>query len=128
MKSIKKFLFVMVAFATALAFVSCNNDDDEPSVVAVYKAEEDGCTATFFDDNTWTLKLDLNDTTMASGTYTGDPSKDSAEDNKVVITPKTYCKEDGSLESIPDDHQKGETLPIKEGKFVYDGATYTLSK
>ncbi|MDE6246095.1 MAG: hypothetical protein K2M50_10635 [Treponemataceae bacterium] len=127
MKSIKKFLFVMVALATALAFVSCNNDDDEPSVVAVYKAEEDGYTATFFDDNTWTLKLDLNDTTVASGTYTGDPSKDSAEDNKVVITPKTYYK-DGSLESIPDDHQEGETLPIKEGKFVYSGETYTLSQ
>ncbi|MBD5443062.1 MAG: copper resistance protein NlpE [Treponema sp.] len=79
MKSIKKFFFVMVALATALAFVSCSNDDD-PSTVAVYKGLDDGVmtTITFYDDDTWKLVVEYEGVIEHSGngTYKGDPTKD----------------------------------------------------
>ena len=85
MKSIKKFLFVMVALATALAFVSCNNDDD-PSTVAVYKGLEDGATVTitFYDDDTWKFVAEYEGEVVGSGsgTYKGDPTKDG----KITVT------------------------------------------
>ena len=119
MKSIKKFLFVMVALATALAFVSCNDDDDEPSTVAVYKADDDGevSTVTFLDNDTWTWKAELagqsND--VYAGTFSGDPSKDS----EITITPTKMSGKD-----IPADYQKEEKLVIANGEFTYSGLTF----
>ena len=121
MKSIKKFLFVMVALATALAFVSCNDDDDEPSVVAVYKADDDGevSTVTFLDNNTWTWKIELagQSTDAYAGTFSGDPSKD----NTITITPTKMGGED-----IPPDYQKEEKVDIKNGEFTYLSLTFKL--
>lgn len=69
----------MVAFAAALSFVSCNNDDD-PSTVAVYKGLEDGATVTitFYDDDTWKLVAEYEGEIVGggNGTYKGDPTKD----------------------------------------------------
>ena len=120
MKSIKKFLFVMVALATALAFVSCSNDDDdEPSTVAVYKADDDGevSTVTFLDNNTWTWKIELagQSTDAYAGTFSGDPSKDS----EITITPTKMGGKD-----IPPDYQKEEKVDIKNGEFTYLSLTF----
>ena len=119
MKSIKKFLFVMVALATALAFVSCNDDDDEPSTVAVYKADDDGevSTVTFLDNNTWTWKIELagQSKDVYAGTFSGDPSKDS----EITITPTKAIGKD-----IPPDYQEEEKLVIANGEFTYSGLTF----
>lgn len=84
MKSIKKFLFIMVALATALAFVSCSNGSDDggssnnssnnnadnnndsnnntvvkPSVVATYESDDGDLELTFLGDGkgagTWSV-------------------------------------------------------------------------
>ena len=119
MKSIKKFLFVMVALATALAFVSCNDDDDEPSTVAVYKADDDGevSTVTFLDNHTWTWKIELagQSKDVYAGTFSGDPSKDS----EITITPTKAIGKD-----IPPDYQEEEKLVIANGEFTYSGLTF----
>ena len=75
--SIFTLLFVM-AFAMT-AFVSCKNDsdDDEASVVAVWKTSD--TTATFYDDGTVSGTLSEG---KFSGTYTGDATKDGT----VVLT------------------------------------------
>ena len=42
MKKLAKIMAVFAAIMMALAFVGCNNDDDDdPSTVAVYKATEE---------------------------------------------------------------------------------------
>lgn len=86
MKKLAKIMAVFAAIMMALAFVGCNNDDDDdPSKVAVFKAtyeDEDVGTvtqlATFYDDNTIVVNGEAGDkkATLMTGTYTGDPSKD----------------------------------------------------
>ena len=86
MKKLAKIMAVFAAIMMALAFAGCNNDDDDdPSTVAVYKAtyeDEDVGTVTqlttFYDDNTFVMDVEMGDLkcTVMTGTYTGDPSKD----------------------------------------------------
>lgn len=113
MKSIKKILFIMVALATALAFVSCSSEDDDPSTVAVYKGEDNGVTMTitFLDDNTWTVKAEAPgySETVMSGTYTGDPSKDG----KITIK--------GTMEG----EEFEDEIEIANGKTDYFDGTFT---
>ena len=104
MKSIKKFLFIMVALATALAFVSCSNGSDDPSTVAVYKGdfEEATATYTFYDDNTWKYEAVYEGKVVESGngTYKGDPTKDGTI--KITIDGETEEIEikDGKIEGL----------------------------
>ena len=101
MKKLAKIMAVFAAIMMALAFAGCNNDDDDdPSTVAVYKAtdENDGATYTLscYDDNTFVIdgeKGDLKCTVMA-GTYTGNPSKD---DTITVSLTKFIDFETGKL-------------------------------
>ncbi|WP_296690050.1 hypothetical protein, partial [Treponema sp. UBA6852] len=87
-----------------LAFVGCKDDDDDddedPSVVTTWYCteEDDGSVVTetlyFYDDSTF---KDVNSSeginiTVATGTYTGDTTKDG----NVVITIKKIVK--GALE------------------------------
>ena len=83
MKKLAKIMAVFAAIMMALAFAGCNNDDDDdPSTVAVYKAtdENDGATYTLscYDDNTFVIDGKMGDLkcTVMTGTYTGNPSKD----------------------------------------------------
>ena len=83
MKKLAKIMAVFAAIMMALAFAGCNNDDDDdPSTVAVYKGtyEDDGVTYTLscYDDNTFVIDGEMGDLkcTVMAGTYTGNPSKD----------------------------------------------------
>lgn len=83
MKKLAKIMAVFAAIMMALAFAGCNNDDDDdPSKVAVFKAtdEYDGATYTLscYDDNTFVMDGEMGDLkcTVMAGTYTGNPSKD----------------------------------------------------
>lgn len=126
MKSIKKYLFIMAALAAVFGFVACGDEDDNPSTVAEYKATYSSYTllVTFLDDGTWSQTseyLGKNKTTMAEGTYRGNPSADG----KVYITPTKYLKNDNKLTEIPKEYQEEETLNISNKKFTYDYTTYT---
>lgn len=126
MKSIKKYLFIMAALAAVFGFVACGDEDDDPSTVAEYKATYSSYTllVTFLDDGTWSQTseyLGKNKTTMAEGTYRGNPSADG----KVYITPTKYLKNDNKLTEIPKEYQEEETLNISNKKFTYDYTTYT---
>lgn len=126
MKSIKKYLFIMAALAAVFGFVACGDEDDNPSTVAEYKATYSSYTllVTFLDDGTWSQTseyLGKNKTTMAEGTYRGNPSADG----KVYITPTKYLNNDNKLTEIPKEYQEEETLNISNKKFTYDYTTYT---
>ncbi|MBD5410185.1 MAG: hypothetical protein HDR53_03770 [Treponema sp.] len=117
MKSIKKFLFVMVALATALAFVSCNNDDDDDGVVAVYKFSEGGLSLkiTCFDNGQWEMIEDASGAEPEMwGTYEGDPSNDG--EIKITVT--------GSAGGSDDEKGSPYTVNIKSGSFEFDGLTF----
>lgn len=126
MKSIKKYLFIMAALAAVFGFVACGDEDDDPSTVAEYKATYSSYTllVTFLDDGTWSQTseyLGKNKTTMAEGTYRGNPSADG----KVYITPTKYLNNDNKLTGIPKEYQEEETITIANKKFTYEYMTYT---
>ncbi|HBP09741.1 MAG TPA: hypothetical protein DD629_05985 [Treponema sp.] len=104
MRKFAKISAVLAAMVLALAFVGCKDDDDDddedPSVVTTWYCteEDDGSVVTetlyFYDDSTF---KDVNSSeginiTVATGTYTGDTTKDG----NVVITIKKIVK--GALE------------------------------
>ena len=127
MKSIKKYLFIMAALAAVFGFVACSDEDDEPSTVAEYKATYSSYTllVTFLDDGTWSQTseyLGNNKTTMAAGTYRGDPS---ADNGKVYITPTKHLNSDNKLTEIPKEYQEEETITITNKKFTYNYYSYT---
>ena len=127
MKSIKKILFIMVALATALAFVSCSNgsDDGDDGVVAVYKSSSGYYTVTFFDDHTWTMDITSEGETIkdAAGTYEGDPSKDG--ELKLKMT-KTANGEGGLIDlDYPDLSIYNYSLTVKDGETYFGGITIT---
>ena len=113
MKSIKKFLFIMVALATALAFVSCSNGDDDggSSTVATYKSIKDDKVLTFFSDGTWLVSGYDHSTKVdwSKGTYLGHPEDngdikitytqywDTKYSTMIDVDPN-YSTEDGSIE------------------------------
>ncbi|MBD5411993.1 MAG: hypothetical protein HDR51_04505 [Treponema sp.] len=111
MKSIKKFLFVMVALAAALAFVSCSNDDD--GVVAVYKFSEGGLSLkiTCFDNGKWEMIEDAPGAEPEMwGIYEGDPSNDG--EVKITVT--------GSADGSYDEKDSPQTVNIENGSFEFD--------
>ncbi len=130
MKGIKKYLFIMAALAAVFGFVACSDEDDDPSVVAVYKATDDGATLTitFLDDDTWSLvgETEGQKATGAEGTYTGDPSKDTSTSNIVTITIKKFADdEDGKLVDATTEFPTPIPVLIINGKANVMGAVYT---
>ena len=132
MKKLAKIMAVFAAIMMALAFVGCNNDDDDdPSTVAVYKAtyeDEDVGTVTqlttFYDDNTFVMDVEMGDLkcTVMTGTYTGDPSKDGT----ITISLTKMPDDDGKLVDADADTKKntdGEYV-IKDGKIKVRDAIY----
>ena len=128
MKKLAKIMAVFAAIMMALAFAGCNNDDDDdPSKVAVFKAtdEYEGATYTLscYDDNTFVIdgeKGDLKCTVMA-GTYTGDPSKDGTITISVI---KIFYQ--GKLIDATEEVKKeyeGD-YKIEGGKVTFDGDVY----
>lgn len=143
MKSIKKFLFVMVALAAVWSFVSCSSDDDGPKTIAVY--EDDFLaplyieTLTFYDDDTFkNVGTAAGEKfTAATGTYKGDVTKDTSADNKVTFTVKKMAGADSKLLSIEDYVEKiGDDIKdytdapatIKNGVLYCKFGEYKLKK
>ena len=131
MKKLAKIMAVFAAIMMALAFAGCNNDDDdEPSTVAVYKATEeyDGVTVTelvtCYDDNTFVITAEANGekVTLMTGTYTGDPTKDGA----LTISLTKMADDDGKLVDADADTKKysGGEYVIKDGKVEVVGTIY----
>ena len=103
MRKFAKISAVLAAMVLALAFVGCkdDDDDDDPSVVTTWycteEDDEDGViteTLYFYDDSTFKVVESSEgvNITVATGTYTGDTTKDG----NVVITIKKVVK--GMLE------------------------------
>ena len=132
MKKLAKIMAVFAAIMMALAFAGCNNDDDDdPSTVAVFEATEeyDGVTVTelvtCYDDNTFVITEEANGekVTLMTGTYTGDPTKDGA----LTISLTKMADDDGKLVDADADTKKyadGEYV-IKDGKVEVIGTIYT---
>ena len=132
MKKLAKIMAVFAAIMMALAFAGCNNDDDDdPSTVAVFEATEeyDGVTVTelvtCYDDNTFVITAEANGekVTLMTGTYTGDPTKDGA----LTISLTKMVDDDGKLVDADADTKKyadGEYV-IKDGKVEVIGTIYT---
>ena len=131
MKKLAKIMAVFAAIMMSLAFVGCNNDDDDdPSTVAVYKAtyeDEDVGTvtqlATFYDDNTIVVNGEAGDkkATLMTGTYTGDPSKDG-----TITLSVTKIFYQGKLIDATEEVKKeyeGD-YKIEGGKVTFDGDVY----
>ena len=97
MRKFAKISAVLAAMVLALAFVGCkddDDDDDDPSVVTTWYCtetdEDDTETLYFYDDSTF---KNVNSSegvniTVATGTYTGDTTKDE----NIVITLKKIVK------------------------------------
>ncbi len=106
MRKFAKILAVLAATVLALAFVGCKNDDDDddgPGVVTEWSCTKnagDGVVATmtfyFYDDNSFKLEGTNGSETLtaATGTYSGDTTKDG----EIKLTVKKIAKSfiDGS--------------------------------
>ena len=133
MKKLAKIMAVFAAIMMALAFAGCNNDDDDdPSTVAVYKAtyeDEDVGTVTqlttFYDDNTFVVDVEMGDLkcTVMTGTYTGDPSKDGA----LTISLTKMAGEDGKLVDASEEVKAvaDGDYTITNGKMEIKGLIFT---
>ena len=132
MKKLAKIMAVFAAIMMALAFAGCNNDDDDdPSTVAVFEATEeyDGVTVTelvtCYDDNTFVITAEANGekVTLMTGTYTGDPTKDGT----LTISLTKIADDDGKLVDADADTKKyaDGKYEIKDGKVEVIGMVYT---
>lgn len=114
MKSIRKYFFVMVAFAAVFAFVSCKDkEDDEPSIVAEYVYST--MTATFLDDGTWSVYDSYYGIVVMEGTYTGDPSGD----NEVSVKTTKAVDSNAGPELVEVNPPVEQSLTIKDGKVSF---------
>ena len=106
MRKFAKISAVLAAMVLALAFVGCkddDDDDDDPSVVTTWycteEDEDDGSVVTetlyFYDDSTFKMVMSSEgvNVTAATGTFTGDTTKDG---KNIVMTIKKIVK--GALE------------------------------
>ena len=129
MRKFAKISAVLTAMVLALAFVGCkddDDDDDDPSVVTTWYCtvtdEDDDSSAVtetlyFYDDNTFKVVESSEegvDVTFATGSYTGDTTKDG----NIVITIKKIVK--GAL----DDSNSLELVDVPaEYASLFGGAT-----
>lgn len=115
MKTLKKIGFAVFAICMAFAAVSCKDDDDDsPAVVTEWVSEDE--TITYYDDNTFSVKLD--GLVAMTGTYSGDTTK-----SNVVIE----IKVEKIIEAMLDDESESTKLVSFEslgtGKISKDGKT-----
>ena len=134
MKKLAKIMAVFAAIMMALAFAGCNNDDDDdPSTVAVYKAtyeDEDVGTVTqlttFYDDNTFVMDGEMGDLkcTVMAGTYTGNPSKDGTI---TVSLTKFFDNKTGKLVDASEEVKAvaDGDYTITNGKMEINGLIFT---
>ena len=131
MKKLAKIMAVFAAIMMALAFAGCNNDDDDdPSKVAVFKAtdEYEGATYTLscYDDNTFVIDGEKGDLkfTFMTGTYTGNPSKDGTI---TVSLTKFIDFETGKLVDASEEVKANADgdYTITNGKMKIHGLTFT---
>lgn len=115
MKSIRKYLFVMMAVAAVFGFVACGDDeDDRESVVYV---DKNGYNAfTFYDDDSFVLRNEYADMELYSGTYSEGTSYNSIVLNvtKVNGTPVSYST------------KMTATLSSDGERLTFNGTTYYL--
>ena len=130
MRKFAKISAVLVAMVLALAFVGCkddDDDDDDPSVVTTWYCtetdEDDGSVVTetvyFYDDNTFKAVESSEgvNVTFATGSYTGDTTKDG----NIVITIKKIVK--GAL----DDSDSLELVDVPAEYASLFGAIATIN-
>ena len=134
MKKLAKIMAVFAAIMMALAFVGCNNDDDdEPSTVAVFKATFEDAevgtvtqVATFYNDNTIVVNGEAGDkkATLMTGTYTGDPSKDGTI---TVSLTKFFDNKTGKLVDASEEVKAvvDGDYTITNGKMKINGLIFT---
>ena len=163
MKSIKKLIFVMAVLAAVFGFVACSDDDDDddgPSKVAVYTGEGFGDLSyeiTFYDNGTFKNVFTterVGSGTAATGTYKGDVTKDTSNDNEVSFTIETmggydekgkyelsireYAEmmlagwnaevTDAAVDEFINERYIDWSISIEDGSFVYNGVTYTIKE
>ena len=124
MRKFAKISAVLAAMVLALAFVGCkddDDDDDDPSVVTAWYSAEDGATETvyFYDDNTFKAVESSEgvNVTFATGSYTGDTTKDG----NIVITIRKIVK--GAL----DDSDSLELVDVPAEYASLFGAIATIN-
>lgn len=139
MNGIKKYLFIMVALAAIFGFVACSDDDDDPSMVAVYRADElngggtDFYTLIFNNNGTfsmhraWNLGTSTNnELTIYEGIYDGNPT----QNDTITIKIKKIADEYGNLGnvqnpiSVPITNEMGR-FPVKEDNGTFYYLTFT---
>lgn len=115
MKSIRKYLFVMMAIAAVFGFVACSDDeDDRESVVYV---DKNGYNAfTFYDDDSFVLRNEYADMELYSGTYS-----ESATSYKITLT---VTKVNGTPVSYST--KMTATLSSDGERLTFNGTTYYL--
>mgnify|MGYP006916025309 CR=1 FL=1 len=144
--SARKVAFVFVAAFLTFSFFACSDDDDFEDAIAWYRNDDSGIgaiTLAFYDDNTFRLhqKQELteknskgnkvvNDYDIATGTYTGDPTKDG----EITVTYKKAAdiNDLGSLSNTrflgfgeKEDVVGNEKYPLKDIDEVQE--KYTIS-
>ena len=141
MKGIKKYLFMLMALAAVFGFVACSGDDDDdgPSRVAEYVAQEEPdegenyvkkSTFYFYSDGSfkrygyWWDEEDGAETWPEDkGTYTGKP----AEDGEITVTVTHWADDDGKWVPVPEemkDSLSEQKIEISGGTFTYDSWKY----
>ena len=139
MKGIKKYLFIMVALAAIFGFVACSDDDDDPSIVAVYTADKsnrDGTdiytlifnnNGTFSMHRAWNFGTSTNnELTIYEGIYDGNPT----QNDTITIKIKKIADEYGNLGnvqnpiSVPITNEMGR-FPVKEDNGIFYYLTFT---
>ena len=131
MKDIKRYLFIMAAFAAACGFVACgdgggSSSSDGGSVRAQYGPANDGTTITFYRNNTFRLveasgtsTKAAGNVTITKGTYTGNP----------VTGDGLVCSSDGKSVTVVVSSSGSATVNSKsltKAVAVYEG--YYLDK
>lgn len=120
MKTLKKIGFAVFAICMAFAAVSCKDDDDDsPAVVTEWVSEASG-TITYYDDNTFSVKLE--GFVAMTGTYSGDTTKSDVE---------IGIKVEKIMEAMLDDESESTKLVSFEklgtGKISKDGKTMKVT-
>lgn len=115
MKSIKKYLFIMMALAAVFGFVACSDDDDDRESV-VYEDASGYNAFTFYDDLSFVLRNNVADMELYSGTWdTG---------SSVYKITLTVTKINGNSVTYPT--TLTATLSSDEQRLTFNGTTYYL--
>ena len=112
MKDIKRYLFIMAAFAAVCGFVACGDgggggSSDGGSVRAQYGPADDGTTITFYRNNTFRL-------VEASGTSTraADSEGEGGEGSPVTITEGRYTGNPVTGDGLACTSSDGKTVTV----------------